>query len=362
MKNLIIPFLFLASCGMLKAQDYNLDFAIPDMPAFKALGNNPSNILRPTDIKDMAAMLQPFYSDEGLTLPKNFALEFGFKNVLDQQLTLEDYNEKPLNRILYHSSFSIGTSGGNSTVDPRKLALGLRTTLLSDNADLRRAPESKAFMAAVDRINFFYDQMKNQWQDENGLDGPLIGADLQAYDDWWAANKKILIKEGTEDIIEEFEENQWNASRLDIAVAYSLLSADTTGESLRSEGLWFWATWASRPSRDNTHSQFLLGLTANFFNNDLLPSAGAFDDNNAITLNGRWYEGRNDFKGFLEYQFKHHMGLDQTMDLLNLGAEIKLKDQYWLVLSGGLQNSLIDADNFGTRFISSLDLRIAINQ
>ena len=33
---------------------YKLDFVIPDIPAFKALNIDPSNILRPSDVKKFA--------------------------------------------------------------------------------------------------------------------------------------------------------------------------------------------------------------------------------------------------------------------------------------------------------------------
>src|SRR5687768_13560581 len=55
---------------------YLLDFVIPDMPAFKALGTDPSDILRPADAKKFAVAISPFYSNGKGVIPKNFAVEF----------------------------------------------------------------------------------------------------------------------------------------------------------------------------------------------------------------------------------------------------------------------------------------------
>lgn len=37
-----------------------LNFVVPDMPAYKGLGIEKSDLLRPADIKDFAIMLSPF--------------------------------------------------------------------------------------------------------------------------------------------------------------------------------------------------------------------------------------------------------------------------------------------------------------
>ncbi|HEX2617014.1 MAG TPA: hypothetical protein VHL57_05685, partial [Flavobacteriales bacterium] len=46
-----------------------LDFAVPDMPAFKSLGVDPSDILRPSELKDLALLVAP-------GLSSNLALEW----------------------------------------------------------------------------------------------------------------------------------------------------------------------------------------------------------------------------------------------------------------------------------------------
>ena len=52
-----------------------LGFAVPDIPAFKALGLDPSNILRPSEAKELALTLGSFRSDGDFIIPKNMAVE-----------------------------------------------------------------------------------------------------------------------------------------------------------------------------------------------------------------------------------------------------------------------------------------------
>ena len=50
-----------------------LNIAVPEIPAFKALGIDPSNILRPSDIKSIALMISDFNSGGSFIIPKSFS-------------------------------------------------------------------------------------------------------------------------------------------------------------------------------------------------------------------------------------------------------------------------------------------------
>ena len=49
-----------------------LGFAIPDIPAFKALGLDPSNILRPSEAKQLALTVGSFRNEGNFIIPKNY--------------------------------------------------------------------------------------------------------------------------------------------------------------------------------------------------------------------------------------------------------------------------------------------------
>ena len=104
---------------------YKLDFVIPDIPAFKALNIDPSNILRPSDVKKFAVMLAPFYNNGNPGIPKNFALEFSPWKMQSKNWLLSDYYKDGIKRLSYNSSFSLGAAT-DSTDHPSKVAIGYR--------------------------------------------------------------------------------------------------------------------------------------------------------------------------------------------------------------------------------------------
>jgi hypothetical protein len=146
MKKIILFFLFTTILGQsnIIAQNspdstliekYLLDFAVPDMPAFKALGTDPSNILRPSDAKKFAGMISPFYSNGKGVIPKNFALEFAPWKLASTRWTLNQFNTDFWKRFAYRSSFSIGTINDSSQFSS-KLSIGYRVSFLSKEADI----------------------------------------------------------------------------------------------------------------------------------------------------------------------------------------------------------------------------------
>ncbi len=111
-----------------KIKSTKLNFAIPDAPAFKALGADPSEILRPSDAKAFALMIPNFFTGTTLTIPTAFAAEIS-PGLLISNYTINDYYNNRFLRGLIKTRFSIGTSQDSSS---RKLAFGVRTTLFED--------------------------------------------------------------------------------------------------------------------------------------------------------------------------------------------------------------------------------------
>ncbi len=394
-------------------EKYLLDFVVPDMPAFKALGTDASNILRPSDVKKFAAMLTPFYSNRAGVIPKNFAVEFAPWKLASKKWTLNDYNTDPGKRFLYRSSFSIGTIN-DTTRFPAKLAIGYRVSFLSKRADIYRAPEVKheifnqegklKVSGSMTSVQIALNKLTDYWVNNKVMPSPpiverpkyyinhrsdfnkfLISIDdstLNAepalktvYDnfikEYRGPDKTISEKEikdlvqsfgkRIDEYIEEYKKNNWNASRFDLALAWAAQSPDTLIANAQFSLFSAWATWALRIHKGG---QLLIGgnLTLPRTEKVLSTSESSQTTNVRYNLNLRYYLGTQDVRGFLEgqYKYKNFVTANESL-LINLGAEFKLGSTFWVVASAGLDNYLNEPKPLN-KFVSSLDLRYFFNK
>lgn len=100
----------------------------PESPAFKLLDFNPSKILKPSSIKDLALNLSDFSKlNNSLTLPKLFAIEFSPTIFLDNDTKNENITTKQIENSYFNRiKFSFASRRQSETNPETKLALGLR--------------------------------------------------------------------------------------------------------------------------------------------------------------------------------------------------------------------------------------------
>ncbi|MBI1928035.1 hypothetical protein HYR99_27805 [Candidatus Poribacteria bacterium] len=122
---------------------YRVDFAVPDSPAFKVLGVDPSNTLRPSSVRELLVGTSDFMGKDGaLTIPKNFAAEFApILLIGGKNLTLRDYQKHPYLYRLRVSAATKREETANQDVNqengtPTELGLGLRVSII-DKSDPR---------------------------------------------------------------------------------------------------------------------------------------------------------------------------------------------------------------------------------
>lgn len=373
---------------------YLLDFSVPDMPAFKALGTDPSNLLRPGDPKKFAATLSPFFSNGQGVIPKNFAVEFSPWKLASSNWTLSEYNSQPAKRFLYNSSFSIGTVT-DSTEYSNKVAVGYRVSFLSRKADIYRNAEirqyiygrqAQAMQTYVDLTNYWVVSVINppiadrptyyatHVQDFNeflsdleaSLQATPNAALQQLYDNfinaisgsgtpYTAEQLKDVIQAYGADVdefIAKYKAENWNASRLDFAMAYVAQSNDDLISNAQFSSFSTWLTGALRVHRGG---QLLVGA------NVVLPRS--VNDSSRVNFSGnlRYYVGTQHFRGFLEsqYKFEKYEPVEKTV-LINLGTEFRIGNRFWVVASVGLNNYLTEKDPVN-KLISSIDLRYGFN-
>jgi len=117
------------------ASQYRVNFSIPDAPAFKLLGADPSNILKPASVRELAIGFSEFLgSDNSIILTKSFALEFSPGLLIGgKKLTLKNYQKNPW---MYRTRISIATNQSENENKATTLAFGIRVTK-TDESDLR---------------------------------------------------------------------------------------------------------------------------------------------------------------------------------------------------------------------------------
>ncbi len=328
---------------------YKLNFAMPDFPAFKSLGTEPSNLLRPSSIKDFGFVSSEFFNGGSLTIPGSFAVEICpilFTNV--NTLTLSQYQK---NNAWKSSRFSIGAT--RDSLNTSKLSVGYRISLIN-KGDLRT--DTKAIKSLNSRLmeqSKTRSLLRNQFLIEHEILPFDITDSIELLVDLYIENK-IAVKNAQFALeVKEFKirykDEHWNAEKLDVAIAVVGQSPDTLLENIGYSSLSFWATYA-RPLFKGTSSQFLIGL---YYQNYLL-NAKNFS---TLSISNRNYMGSNRAKVFIEEQVAYGSLTEGVSLLLNIGAEVNIKDGIWLDFSAGTTRNV--AEN-SSKLVSQIRFRYTL--
>jgi hypothetical protein len=385
-------------------EHYLLDFSVPDMPAFKALGTDPSNIIRPSDIQKFAAQISPFYSGSKAVIPQNFALEIAPWKLASKKWTLDKYSTG-INSVLYNSAFSIGTLRDTSKYNS-KLSIGYRFTITGKNGDiLKSAKNKKAIIDYMMTMQGDVAVIENDWvntvviktknipvterlqyinnhkaefyrflaTDTNSVKDPEIKAVLrEAYAAFHTllTSLNIKMKDLTKDstiflaqtnisidkLINDFKAKKWNATRTDVAFAWVGASSDSL---LKNAQFSSFNAWITQSIAVHDGGQLLLGVNCMLPRTERVDSVGRRIN---FTGNMRYYVGTSDIRGFVElqYKYKNSTAFNQTL-LLNLGAEFRVDKNFWIIANAGINNYLGEKNPW-SKFVSSVNIRYAFNK
>lgn len=406
MKNSILLIIFLIISFTSAAQQdtleskFLLDFVTPDMPAYKSLGIEKSNLLRPSDVKEFALMLSPFYNNGKAGIPKNFGVEFAPWKMASRKWTLPDYNNQLGKRFLYNSSFSLAAVS-DSTKYSSKLSIGYRFALLSNKADIIRIAFDKGsdFSTKVDQAQVLKAKFKEYWIEIVVMPRPNpaeledyfknhqkefyaflasinpankdLAKDLKALvfdtklifgDDFdFKQFEKLTFEKVRDALIEKlianYQKQNWNAGRLDAALAWVGESTDSSFSNTRFSSFNVWVTGALKIGKKG---QLLIGTNIKLPNHDA-------DSTQKTPLNFtaslRLLIGNSNFRFFGETQWqKINYGIIKNSVLLNIGGELRISNKFWVVASSGIEN-LKDKNKtkLYNRIVSNLDLRYGFN-
>ena len=378
-------------------ENFLLNFSVPDVPAFKALGTEASDISRPSDIQKFAVMLTPFYSEGKAVIPQNFAMEIAPWKLASKNWTLEKYNSK-CNSILYNSGFSIGSIRDNTT-NTSRLAVGYRFNITSSKGDiLKNTYHLSKVSANMQELDQLIIELQNAWAIDVKKKGPAEVAKyatthLDEFLKYISAEgskeiqnntmklpyeklmaflkiKKIDVKKLVKDSVSyiktrnadidaqfaAFKKNGWNAGRTDIAIAWVASSSDTLLENAQFSSIHAWATQAFPIHKGG---QLLLGVNAKMPRTEFVDSTDRKVD---AAISMRYYVGTSEVRGFLETQYKYQniSKFNQTL-LISFGAEFRVSKKFWVIASGGVNNYLGETKPF-SKLVSSINVRYTFNE
>jgi hypothetical protein len=303
-----------------KLTDFRLDFAVPDAPAFTMLTVDPSNILRPAEVRELGAAVSNFIgSGASITIPKAFAVEFAPGLLIGgPTLTVPSYAAHP---FLYRLGVSAATGRGAGDRAPRVIAIGVRTVLL-DAGDLRTHTAYRVRATAIaDSVNAVFLQARTRL---GPMGGRAIGlADLDAAEKSRVDSLHASLKAGWTD----WEDKHWNARTLQLAIAARASAADSFGNGLVADK---YSAWASYGDGVGTWGQLLIGVNAGSERDSV---THRFRSNASVS--NRIYIGSNQYKLFVEGQggFRHGRAAKW---LLSSGGEAKVAFGAWITFAGGL--------------------------
>jgi len=299
---------------------YRANFAVPDAPAFQLLEVDPTTILRPTTVKELAAAVSGFAgSGSSLAIPRAFAIEVAPALLIGgKSLSLKKYNDNP---ALYRLRVSAATSRPEDSSSPTQIALGLRVDLI-DGADLRANPSYLDTATAIaTQVNAVYEGARER------AGPPPAPIEL-------TSEETDSIVRLQDPLRELWENKKWNARVLEVAAGFRAGTADPQGRDLRAAEFGGWVTFGTG---FGSWGQLLLGGTTATVRDTLTGDFSA-----AAATAGRLYAGTNRYKFFVEVGGKWHVGPDEWR--LSGGGEAELIRGGWVSFSAGLASTSSSTD------------------
>ena len=125
------------SADSAKYQIPEWDFAVPDIPAFKALGTEPVDVLRPSTTRKLSVMIDDLLIN-GEVIPESFAAEFNPYLIIYDSAYLSIPSKAPLFVRTFRLSVGTDRTMGSLT---SKAAVGVRVTIL-DKGDVQKTDKA----------------------------------------------------------------------------------------------------------------------------------------------------------------------------------------------------------------------------
>ena len=327
------------------ADALNLDLLVPESPAFAVLGMTPQTVLRPATPQQFATSLingldQNGNFQNGLAIETAPYMLFNGENV-----TIRDYMDQYLTRLLSRAQFSFAVTKGSSGDDlSSRLAAGINFALW-DRGDPRvYRPGQEG-----DVLDCF---VKNL--DTSIIIPPSIDPDDADAVRNFVAPELARLKLLADKCRSEGQKARWNRSAWTIAYAPSWISKTGQNSDFKWNGGAFWTSLAY--GFEEVPSLRKIGqLIAHvrYRSREEVPdegNPGQFLTQNTWFVGARFRAGSPRFALNFEDAYlrsKTPGGLVDTSNRFSIGSELRLNDNLYFVISAGGHSGRTNGQNDG---------------
>lgn len=329
----LLKSLFPGAANDVTADTSNIDLSVPESPAATVLGVTPNTIVRPGTPREFATSLLNGLDQNG-NLQTGLAIDTApFMLFNGMNVTLQDYNSSYMTRLLSRSQFSLAATKGASADDTSaRLALGFNLTLL-DKGDARVYHPERGVDGDV--LTCFKDNIKPP-------PPPSSATPTQEEIDQINASTKAFNDKAADICRDKARKANWNRTSWIVAYAPSWISENGKSSNFRWNGGAFWTSFAygfeGLPSLSKIGQLILHARFRTKEQVDDPANPGQFLSQNSTIFGGRFRAGNPSFAFNVEGAWvrNHPSGLAAfNANRFSLGAEARISDNLYLVVSGG---------------------------
>ena len=336
-----------------EASQLDLDLAVPESPAFTALGLSPENITRPATPREFAVAALTALDKQG-NFQAGLAIDtVPYLLIAGDSLSLASYRGNPggfnLRRQLSRAQLSIATTKGTSSADESvRLALGFRVTPYS-KGDPRMDDKLIGCLQAVSETLPQPAGGAEELGEDTDLDAApdeAASGGYEAYFESIEAWEALALKQ-SDACLASAENRLSQATALDIGAAPAWIQEGGTRSNLTWDGATFWTSFAwnlaengdgaavansSRPQLIG-HARFRLDESVA---SPLAPTGFAEQDSLLVGGRLRWGGSRITFSLEGAYTYEDpDFGGSASAFVGGLASDIKVYEQLWVNVALG---------------------------
>jgi hypothetical protein len=310
-----------------RTTDLRLDFAVPESPAFKIIDDEPSAILRPSDVREVALEAANLLFSKGI-LPDKYAVEIApFMLAHGDGLTAGTYDALP---FLYRTRISFASRRESEGASATVASIGMRFTIVNDG-DPRTDRAFRGKLAEFARSI-------TALQSGAATTAPTEGVTITEVSHFVAEIEAARAA---------FKDSSWNATIVEAGWAVRGRSENDALGGIVGDGIGFWASGGTGFDTRSIH--LLAGLNSRIERS----AAGTLDQvGGAAAL--RLYVGATAMKMLAEGEGKFS-SLAAPLFKLSIAAEVALTNGFWLDAGLGYE----DGASAPARFVPRMHLRWA---